>query len=212
MKNLLGIVQDYFEKPAALWEYGNSVLYRMCEEHPFHNDVDIIAGKLLLIGRTYAAAIERRKTNDGYRNDEFYYSVAAPKMVSVGEELDDRIARLKACAKPAEDNIDELILTHKFLTDTFSELTELNKRSLASKYLHFHCPHMVYIYDSRADAGIKKLIKKNSSGLRSCTQKGDTYYTDFAVRCLGIQELVEKKCRQLLSPRDIDNILLGYVS
>lgn len=48
----------------------NNILYKIFEENPFHKDLDIIASKLLLIGRSYAATIERRKNGDE-SNDDF---------------------------------------------------------------------------------------------------------------------------------------------
>jgi hypothetical protein len=39
--------------------WGNHILYRMCHKQPGHTNVDVIAGKIWLIGRAYAAAIER---------------------------------------------------------------------------------------------------------------------------------------------------------
>lgn len=42
--------------------YGDSVLYQMCEgEHIRHNSLDTVAGKMWLIGRSYAASPERRQ-------------------------------------------------------------------------------------------------------------------------------------------------------
>lgn len=52
------------------WEYGNSVLYRMCEENPEDKQIDVIVGKIWLIGRSYATAIERRK-NAVVAGDDF---------------------------------------------------------------------------------------------------------------------------------------------
>jgi len=44
------------------------------------------------------------------------------------------------------EGFDTLDLTKKL----FSKISGLNKRSLASKYLHFHVPELFYISDSRA--------------------------------------------------------------
>ncbi|MBS4023649.1 MAG: hypothetical protein KGZ79_14730 [Dethiobacter sp.] len=42
-----------------LWDFGNSVLYEMCQRAPQHTNEDEIIGKIWLIGRSCAAAIER---------------------------------------------------------------------------------------------------------------------------------------------------------
>ena len=49
---------------SSKWAYANSILYEMCSKTPLHNDADVIVGKIWLIGRSYAAAIERRKNKD----------------------------------------------------------------------------------------------------------------------------------------------------
>ena len=58
-----------------------------------------------------------------------------------------------------ENNIGQIISVHNFLTVIFNEISGLDKRSLASKYLHFHLPNLFYIYDSRADNAIRKMVK-----------------------------------------------------
>lgn len=147
------LYNNYLSNANSRWEYGNSVLYRMCEEKPGHKDIDVIVGKIWLIGRSYAAAIERRK-NAADGGDDFYYEVGAPKLLEIGPELDNRIDYLRKSKGLIVDDFKEILNTHKFLMDTFYELTGLEKRSLASKYLHFHCPEKFFIYDSRARAGI----------------------------------------------------------
>jgi hypothetical protein len=65
--------RDYLENNYIRWGFGNSILYDMCKRKPFHNQTDIIVGKIWIIGRSYAAAIERRRTV-GNTNDDFYYN------------------------------------------------------------------------------------------------------------------------------------------
>ena len=59
--------KEYRDRENSRYEFGNRILYKMCEEYPLHNDADVLCGKILLIGRSYAAAIERRKNADDYR-------------------------------------------------------------------------------------------------------------------------------------------------
>ena len=86
---------EYLKQKNSRWEFGNSILYQMCEDNPLHNDSDVVIGKIWLIGRSYAAAIERRKNADDYQGDDFYYDAVAPKMLEIGKELDSRIESLK---------------------------------------------------------------------------------------------------------------------
>ena len=51
------------------WDLGNSVLYNLCENNFDHSSDEKIIAKVWLIGRVYAAAIERRRINDYQINE-----------------------------------------------------------------------------------------------------------------------------------------------
>ncbi|GIM28449.1 hypothetical protein CPJCM30710_11150 [Clostridium polyendosporum] len=194
------------------WNFGNQVLYDMCSNNPEHKDKKIIIGKVWLIGRAYAAAIERRKnvseTGDG---DDFYFKVVAPKIKEIGGELDRRIKALNKCGEITEDNLIQILDTHKFLTDIYYEITKLNKRSLASKYLHFHAPNKFYIYDSRADESIRKYISLDRSMKEKLKHiEADENYLEFVIRMFTFQNYIKEKYDIYLTPRQIDVFLLKY--
>lgn len=54
------------------WDLGNQVLYDLCRQYPGHTDEQAVIAKIWLIGRTYAAAIERRWTKSELTGDRFY--------------------------------------------------------------------------------------------------------------------------------------------
>jgi len=47
----------------TIWDTANGILYGLCRKYPGHTDDAIIVAKLWLIGRSYAAAIERGAHN-----------------------------------------------------------------------------------------------------------------------------------------------------
>jgi hypothetical protein len=54
------------------WDFSNRVLYDLCRAYPAHNAESVVIAKMLLIGRTYSAAIERRKNKkQGADTDNF---------------------------------------------------------------------------------------------------------------------------------------------
>ena len=204
------LYKSYLNITNSRWEYGNSVLYRMCEEEPEHKEIDVIVGKIWLIGRSYAAAIERRK-NAVVVGDDFYYDVVAPKLLEIGSELDDRITRLRKSKGLVLDDIKLVLSTHKFLMDIFYELTGLEKRSLASKYLHFHCPEKFFIYDSRARVGIGKLVKRPNKEILTDVSDYDPEYGGFVCRVLELQEYLDEQLGVYELPRKLDGFLLTAI-
>ena len=73
------------------WDLGNEVLYSLCQQHPKHDMGNAIIAKVWLIGRSYAAAIERRK-NAEETSDDFYEITVVEKIKK--SNLDDWLANL----------------------------------------------------------------------------------------------------------------------
>lgn len=188
------------------WEFANEILYKMCENNIKHEEDDVIAGKLLLIGRSYAAAIERRKIENNVDNDDFYYLKVVPKMKEIGNVLDEKIKLLNS-KDEIKDNIDLILATHCSLVSVFHDLTDLNKRSLASKYLYFHCKNMFFIYDSIASSEVKKITDKPSKEEIKKYSKYDKEYVNFVLRMIKLQEELAKTELDV-SPRMLDSFLL----
>jgi len=61
-KMRISVSEDDIEYPLAVspWDLGNQTLYSLCQDHPMHDRDDVIIAKVWLIGRSYAAAVERR--------------------------------------------------------------------------------------------------------------------------------------------------------
>ncbi|MCU0784160.1 MAG: hypothetical protein MUF81_08985 [Verrucomicrobia bacterium] len=185
------------------WDLGNQVLYDLCSQHPLHKSHQEIIAKVWLIGRSYAAALERRKNKSSDSvGDLFYEDNAAPKIKSSG--IDSWLNSLK------DDSIPEKpIEIHAKLTKLFFDISELEKRSLASKYLHFHKPNLFFIFDSRAREAIRKVTPGAEKSLPSLSPKeSDSCYANFYGRCLWLQEYIRGQIGRKPSPRDIDKILL----
>ncbi len=186
-----------------VWDVGNETLYRLCAERPNHTDLGEIVSKVWIIGRTYAAAIERRKYRKESKNDDFYRTV-------VGKHIKNAQVDSWIHFDPTDWEDDAIVKAHGKLTCLFKNISGLNKRSLASKYLHFHNPDLVYIYDSRAKLGLKRLTKElglkmaKPSHLNGC----DDEYHQFYVQCQQVITELAKENSISLSPRQLDNALI----
>ena len=207
IENVEKLFQSYLEKSNNEWDFGNSILYRMCEDNPLHNDKHVVVGKLWLIGRSYAAAIERRKEVKT-SNDNFYYNEVQEKMLSIGMELDKRISCVHENIETIAGGVKDILNTHKFLMDAFEEITGMKKRSLASKYLHFHCPDKFFIYDSRANQAINKLVKQNKAIENKC-EEYDNEYRVFVCKMIELQDCLQSKLNIPVTPRLLDSFLLS---
>src|SRR5688572_16232083 len=87
IRNYLDIMQQ-----AAPSDFLNALLYRLCRLHPNHESNEIILSKTLIIGRVYAAALERNaiknqkkkkvnsrvKTEEIQIGDDFYSEKVVP--------------------------------------------------------------------------------------------------------------------------------------
>lgn len=212
MENIHSKIDDlfmqYLNNKGSRWELANKILYDMCEKHPLHNNEDEIVAKLWIIGRTYAAALERRKNSHKDKSIDIYYDLAAPAIKRIQRTLDESIEKINNSG-----NITEILRTHKILVDLFKELTALEKRSLASKYLHFHCKEKVFIYDSIANISLSKLVKRPDRSFLK-TMDVDSYdktYADFIARILALKNYLENHLRLGLSPRELDSFLLSKI-
>jgi hypothetical protein len=189
------------QKP-GIWDLGNSVLYDLCRTHPDHKSKCEIVAKIWLIGRSYAASIERRKDAKEI-GDDFYTGVVAPTVRKSG--VDAWLASIKKADGPGSPRTIEI---HKSLMDLFRSITSLDKRSLASKYLHFHKPDVFFIYDSRARQSITKLVPRLSQIPDIATDACDPEYKDFIRRCVWLRNHIQTSFKVALTPREIDNLLL----
>lgn len=192
------------------WDFGNDVLYELCKKHPFHTDVSVVVAKVWLIGRAYAAAIERRR-DKSVQNDSFYIEDVGPPIIR--SEIDLWIKDSKQWSKPNNESFEMLLEVHKRTTQLFKKISGLEKRSLASKYLHFHVPNLFYIYDTRAVEAMRKpeLVSVVRRAGR-VNASADNEYKKFAAKCLTLQRHIESEFGVYLTPREIDKLLLDIYS
>jgi hypothetical protein len=190
------------------WDLGNQVLYDLCLNYPTHQRNDEIIAKVWLIGRAYAAAIERRKNADD-ASDSFYETVVAETIKK--SKIDEWLSRLPSRISEPWQELSSIVTTHNKLLKLFSSMTGLDKRSLASKYLHFHRPDLFYIYDSRAKQAIMKVTPRINSINEIAAEDSDAEYLSFCRRCQWLKDSIQERFKRDLNPRQIDKILLRII-
>lgn len=193
------------------WTLGNQVLYDMCYSHPSQSDPTAIVSKFWLIGRTYSAALERRRTSQEEQlkpGENFYEHRFVPIYIQGG--FDAMFTPLYNYEDISEHNIAHIVQVHYSLTKILKEVTRQWKRSLASKYLHFHFPKLFFIYDSQADINLRKYVPQWSRYRLADSSEGDDYYFRFCKGVMLLRETIMSNYRIKLTPRDMDNLLLSW--
>ena len=189
----------------TIFDLGNSFLYELCAKHPYHKLADEIHAKITIIGRTYAAAIERRKDPGEINGDRFILEKVIPAIQNsdIDEWIMNSIGSL-GCI-PSKQS---LLATHNNVTQLFNSITGMEKRSLASKYLHFHCPAFFYIYDSRAQKAISG-IPKGTINKAEIISNVDKTYSKFFIECELVNDEIVEIIGRRLTPRELDKVLLA---
>ena len=222
---------------------GNQVLYEMCEKNIAHDNVEVVSAKMWLISRSYAVTPQRRETKDntiiidenGFVTtmyEDFFGNIGKILIDdSRSKELDAEIQRLSTARYTASFDEDWPILLDIIrLIDLFNALVmdiirqydkveTDGKRvrqqiSLASKYLHFHLPQIVFISDSfssqnasRRYARDKEIAgwKKQISSIDIKSAKVKKEYLPHVLRCYKLFCTLPEVER---TPRRVDDILL----
>jgi hypothetical protein len=186
------------------WDFGNQILYDLCYDYPKHKQIDQIVAKIWLIGRAYAAAVERRK-NAKDENESFYIDKVAPTIKN--SSIDQWLDSLDSFRFPTLDNIKSVLEVHFEFQNLLKKITGLDKRSLTSKYLHFHKPSLFFIYDSRAIESIRMLTLPAKSNIIKI-KNIDPEYAKFCLRCIYLRNEIKERFEIHLTPRQFDNLLL----
>ena len=191
-------------KQKSPWDLGNKVRYELCERYPYHKAVDEIFAKIWLIGGSYSASIEKRKKalNKG---DDFYTKIIV--LTLKRSKIDLALEDLSNYRFPNIDNIGSILNAHKYLLNLFKDMSGMAKRSLASKYLHFHKPNLLFIYDSKA----MEAIRDYTEPVRLVLEESniDDEYAKFCLRCINLRDEIKEEFEIHLTPRELDKFLLN---
>jgi len=188
------------------FEFGNKVLYDLCKEHPDHKDPEIAMAKIWLIGRSYAAAIERGCRNAKKLSSEEFYVFVGKKISK--SPIDKWLDSLHDFQDINDRNIECILTVHGQLTNFLYKISDLKRRSLASKYLHFHFPELFFIFDNRAKTGLSKIKPRWMTEHNNKKTVADHEYEIFFKKIVKLRQYIKCKWQYNLSPREIDNLLL----
>lgn len=189
------------------WDFGNKVLYDLCRDNFYHQDTEKILSKVWLIGRAYSVAIERRKNKETI-NDNFYIDKVAPAFKD--SNIDSYLIELRKQKKLTIDNLPIVLKAHNYLTQLTASITDLEKRSFSSKYLHFHLPDLFFIYDSRVVDSLRQFIGRVPKTMDYILESDsiDKEYARFFCKSFVIRAYIQDNYKIDLTLRQFDNILI----
>lgn len=192
----------------------NKMLYDAVATHPSNTDPSAIIGKLLLIGRTYSASVERRKTNGETKDERQALEVVIAAAEAIAKSQCARMLdEFSWDQRLTPECLPEVVAIHRELCSALQLANNRENSSLASKYLHFHRPGLFPIVDSYVREGwswIMEELEQNYRGWRTFGQV--SRYQDWCARILILRELLEKHTQQPISLRQVDNYLLSIMS
>ncbi len=181
------------------WNEVNAFLYKVCESDLKGCKPETIACRLILIGRTYSAALERNNKHLDLSTDDIYSQVSNLK---IWKETAKRLKTLKP------DDYAEMISIHDDLVKALEGIVENKKISLVSKFLHFHRKDCFYIYDSQAREASLYLMPDR---LRLPINSQVLYSDEYARFCHRV-DCIRKEINPKLTLREIDDFLLYVYS
>jgi hypothetical protein len=191
--------QEYCE----VWMPGREALARLCRERPSHSDVAATISKLWLIGRSHAAALERRPR--GNRDeDEDIYRLVAKDMARKSVVLDNGLRKLRRRRDLyAAEGLLEIHGLVNILAQLFERSTGVFKISLASKYLHYHDTR-IPILDTLAEGALRDLVPKRTASIVVKTR-----YGAHLARFARAHDILKRK-RFKVDARRLDNFLMWW--
>lgn len=178
--------------------FENKILYAMCRDNPRHESPYVTAGKIMMIGRVYAAAPERGAGAAKVAGVSLAEAIAKELARSRLDEMLHSIPFDERFSPPLSGKVVEL---HEYLVNLIFEVTEewrnptddgkkpRRQASFASKYLHFHRPNAFPIMDSFAKAGL------NCAGIPGVLNDYKRFCSAFALHLRPMQ--TEQTLRQV---------------
>lgn len=189
-------------------------LYDMCRKWPDHKNIGIVQAKVRVIGRVYAAGLERKGKRDKLKG---IYETVAEIFHENRACIDSEINELNKFKTLSKSSYERILSAHGSMVRFLRKGTrsKSNFRSFSSKYLHFH-NSIVPLFDSVASNTINRADwypwsrYKDHSMVPMSRQYDPVYYKFFTQFVFYFTDLQRQKLRP--SVRDADWYLIwsGY--
>lgn len=149
----------------------------MCKKYPKHNNIEQVYAKVTIINRVYRANLQMSKSGAERKLAEYL----------VKNNFDKIIAPLKNIKKFDIKTINTILKIHSIFVKLTDKKLKKHALSFCSKYLYFHFPEIVPIYDRRAYETAWKLVGNELGDISS----ERLINADYAYYCASILKLIE---------------------
>lgn len=209
-KEVKALIKD--SKELAIYELSNNHLYELFTKYPKHVNAKGIVAKVLILGRTYAAAIERGRGSKGAMTNDEFYTNEVPTAFK-GLRLDQKLQAITKM-QTLEKSTESCLKAHWVLMKGIKDITGKDKRSFCSKYLHFHSPENFFLYDFTSLRGLKNLsyflteIEGSVNTFPIYKGNWDMQYFNFYQSCVQTKSKIEKVLGKELTYREFDALII----
>ena len=162
---------DYYFK------YLDETLFDLCKKFPDHTDEQKVFAKVAIINNVYRANLHMSGRGAEQR--------LAAHLVKV--KFDDKIELLRNMSAFDKATINDIVRIHGYFVRLTDNLLGKRAISFCSKYLNFHFPNIVPIFDSRAYKTIWRYVGAELNHL----DYDDKINADYAYFCDAILEIVK---------------------
>jgi hypothetical protein len=174
------------------WYNVDRVLYNLCKTFSTHKSINEILTKVVAVDRIYRAWLYRKRVN--------YYEVAKRLQELNLDSMLEKVG--KNLTEKNIKNVTEIVLL------VANPVNPQRPRYIvfASKYLHFHKPSLIPIFDSN----VKKEMKKISKRLHLHSEcRCRTEYECFCHQILELKKALQKIAKKRISFSELDKLLYG---
>jgi len=161
------------------WATLDRALVIVCTAMPRHVRVDEVSVKINIINRMYGANLHLGAKDAVQKVAEKF----------VEGDVDVIASALQQCSKFSSETLPPILDTHEKLVMLARQVTNRIENSFVSKYLHFHFPDTVPIFDSHAYKASWKVAPPPESEFADYNKR---LSCDYGYHCGAILQIVAK--------------------
>ena len=150
IKNFCKAYKNLEKNDTYFWKILDEALLFIFKRYPKHNNVEEVFSKVALINRVYRANLHFA----GKKNIEAKVAEAFMK-----HKLDTILKPLNRMTSLTYENLQAIVRVHGQVVSIVKKITKKTNNSFVSKYMNFHFPNIVPIYDQYAYEESWRLIQ-----------------------------------------------------